>query len=845
MRFPFAVTLALREGRSSARRLGVYMGAITLGVAALVAINSFRANVVASVDAQSKTLLGADLRLSSGDPFTDSVRAVIDSVALAGADVSTMTSTLSVALADNGATRLVQLRALSGRYPYYGEYSTDPAELWGTLEDDRRALAEPELLVVLGLSVGDSVRVGELWFRVAGAVTSLPPEVSFRSAIAPRLFIGERWLGDTGLLRFGSLARYQAYLHMPDDGAVDAFLENNRALFRRDRVGVDTASEQAEELSFALDALGRFLGLIGLAALLLGGLGVASAVNVFVKEKRATIALLRCVGATQRTAFIAYLLQAALLGLGGAALGAGIGVALQPLLPMILGDLIPVDIAIGIHWPSVIAGLFVGVGVAALFALLPLLEIRGITPLQALRREVEPEAMRLDIWRVVAYAALFGGILALAIGQAGDLRRGLAFAGALAGTLLVLALFAWSLVRTTRRFFPRRASFVVRQGVASLFRPHNQTAAITIALGFGVFLVATLWLVQRNLLRRFDVSGDGPRPNLVAFDIQTDQTDDVLAAFESQGVQAPELVPIVPARIAAIRGRPVADILADSAARAPWALRREYRNTYRAGMSGTEQLTAGSWWDDAAPAPGGMSRISMEDDLARNLGVSVGDEITWDVQGVHIETRLTSLRRVDWARFETNFFVVFEPGVLENAPQSFVTLAQVPEPAVRSALQRDIVRRHPNISFVDLALVQETIARIVGSVTLAVRFMGIFSIAGGLLVLAGAVAASRFQRLRESALLRTLGATRKQVRQILFTEYAALGTLAGIAGVALGSAAAWGLSRFFFEMEFQLPVAPLLAASLGAAGLAVAVGLAGSRDALSRTPLAVLREVTD
>lgn len=857
MRLPFPLKLALREARSSTRRLGVYMGAITLGVAALVAINSFRANLVSSVESESRTLLGADLRLSSSRPFPQPVRTLVDSLTAAGHRASDVTATVSVALAPSGATRLVQLRAVSGGYPFYGAFSTTPPGVRGTLDHERSVILEPELVAALGVRVGDTLRIGATGFRIAGTVTGLPPEVSFRSAIAPRAFIGGRWLGETGLLQFGSLVRYQVYFQMTGTTAADRFIDRHRRLLRSNLVGFDTAREQAEDLAFALDAFGRFLSLVGLAGLLLGGVGVASAVHVFVKDKRPTVAVLRCLGATQRTAFIAYVVQSALLGLAGAALGAAIGIALQPLLPRVLGDLVPLDLRLGIHWPSVFGGLAIGVLVATLFALLPLLEVRGITPLQALRHDVEPARLRPDRWRILALAALAASTVALAIAQAGEWETGLAFAGGLAAVLALLAVTARALVQITRRAFPRRARFVVRQGVASLFRPHNQTTAMTVALGFGVFLIATLWMVQLNLLRQFSLEGEERRANLVAFDIQLDQRDDVAAAFAALGLEPPELVPIVPARMVAINDRSVADLMADSTADIErWALRREYRNTYRAALAASEKLVAGEWWDarssaldvarsarDVAPsASGALPRISIEDDLAQSLGVTIGDRITWDFQGRRIETRIASTRRVDWARFETNFFVVFEPDVLEGAPQSFVTLAQVPDAAARAALQRDVVRRHPNISFVDLALVQQTIERIIRRVALAVRFMGAFCVFGGLLVMAGAIAASRFQRLRESVLLRTIGATRRQVRQILLAEFLVLGTLAGLAGALLASAAGWGLVRFFFDMDFRLPLGIVLATSSGAAALAVIIGFANSRDALRSTPLAVLRE---
>lgn len=867
MRIGFALRLARREGRSSWRRLSVYMGAITLGVAALVAINSYRASVVGSVREEARALLGADLRLSSSRPFPDSVQAVLDSLEQAGTPVSTSVSTLSVVLTGRGATRLVELRAVSGDFPYYGSYDTEPGGLWpGALRAGREALVEPALLGDLKVQVGDSMRIGDVWFRIAGQITNLPAEMSFRSGVAPRVYIGASDLGATQLLQYGSLVQYSAYLALPDPARLDRFVEAHRPLLRRQEVGLVTAERQADRLATALDTLSRFLGLVGLTALLLGGVGVASAVHVFVKDKRDTIAVLRCLGATQGTAFVAYLLQAAMLGLLGAAVGAALGIAAQAALPAVLGELMPVQVHFAVSWGAVLTGLLVGLWVAMVFALLPLLEVRGIPPLRALRQEVEPERRR-DRWRAVAYAALMTSILGLSLWQASVWQAGLAFAVGLGITLAMLFLFAWLATRGLHRFFPRRARFVVRQGVANLFRPNNQTTAVSVALGFGVFLVTTLGLVQRNLLDRLRIDASTNAPNLVAFDIQPGQRAPVDSIFRALDLPAPGFTPIVTGRISALNGEPSERILADTARqregrggprrgregqrRGPerWALRRDYRNTYRDSLTASEQLVAGRWWttprrSQTDTGQAALPRISMEEGVAQDLGVGVGDRVTWNFQGVQIETRIANLRKVDWARFDTNFFVVFEPGVLERAPQSFVTLARVEGATRRQTLEGDIVRRNPNVTVVDLALVQETLSRIIDRVMLAVRFMAVFSIVAGTLVLLGAVGATRFQRLREGVLLRTLGASRRQLRQILLTEYLALGSLAGLTGMALGGTAAWLLMRFFFHLPFRLP--PLLVVVWpAAAGLAALIGLANSREAVRRTPLAVLREVAE
>ncbi len=385
----------------------------------------------------------------------------------------------------------------------------------------------------------------------------------------------------------------------------------------------------------------------------------------------------------------------------------------------------------------------------------------------------------------------------------------------------------------------------MRQGVANLFRPHNQTVTVTGALGLGVFLLGTLHLVQRSLLAQFSLDTQATRANIVVFDIQPDQLGGIVAAFRAHGEPAPAVTPIVPARLSRINGRTVDELLHDSAgpARNRWPLTREYRHTYRDTMVPTEVLTAGQWWNEKQRAKRQAARISLEEDIAAELKVGMGDRITWDVQGVEVETQVASLRRVDWARFTPNFFAVFEPGVLELVPQTYVTMAHLENARRRAVFQRDVVRAHPNVAVIDLAVIQQTLDRIVRSVSVAIRFMALFSLACGAVVLAGAVAASRYQRLREIVLLRTLGAQNRQIAQIVLTEYCALGALAAVVGAGLSVIAAWALTAFFFETAFHLPVrsvALLVTATITATAV---IGLANSGGAVRQTPLAALRQL--
>jgi putative ABC transport system permease protein len=365
-----------------------------------------------------------------------------------------------------------------------------------------------------------------------------------------------------------------------------------------------------------------------------------------------------------------------------------------------------------------------------------------------------------------------------------------------------------------------------------------------LAIGFGAFLLGTLYLVQHNLLSQLRLTGGPARPNLVLFDIQPDQLSAVERALQEAGLPRTQPTPIVPMRIRSVKGRPVTELLAGSSGEEQggpsnaWAFRREYRSTYRDSVVPSERVVEGIWSQAGQSPP----RVSVERGLAGELGVALGDEIVWDVQGVSITTRVGSLREVDWARFEPNFFVVFAPGTLESAPHSFVTLTRVPDAAARGRFQRLLAERFGNVSTLDLSLLQEALERLVERVVLAIRFMALFSLAVGVLVLVGALATSRFQRVREGALLRTLGATRGQVFRIVLAEYLSLGLLAVAVSLILAAGAGWAIARFVFEGSFTLPVVQMAALALVIVALTVIVGLANSRDVVRRAPLEVLRE---
>jgi putative ABC transport system permease protein len=855
--------MAWREGRAARRRLLLLTAAIAVGVAALVAINSFTDNLSRSVDDQAKALLGADLVI--GSPAAPSARldSLIDSlVAAPGRAKAAVTSFSAMAyVARTSGVRLVEVAAVEPGFPYYGEVKTNPAGAWATLQDAPQTLVDPAVLTALDAHLGDTLSVGEAKFRISGTVDNFPGDGSIRSAFGPRIFIPAAYLASTQLLKFGSRAQYRTFVRLAPGEVSATVAKGFRKPISAERGRLRTVEEDQDRLKSFLDQLGRYLGLIALVALLLGGLAVASAVQVFIRQKRETIAVLRCLGASTRQLFAVYLLQAGAMGLLGSVLGAALGVLIQLGLPRVLSGLLPLDVSVRVAPGAVLQGIGVGVWVALVFAVLPLLSIRRVAPLAVLRRPFEEgERTRPDRWMVLAAVVLGLSVAALAALQVRALLRGVMFAGGAGVALLVLWLAALGLVRGLRRWFPSKLQYVYRQGLANLYRPANQTVLVVLSLGFGGFLLTTVALMQQNLLSSFQVDRAPDRPNLVLFDIQPDQLAGLQAMLAEQQITFRGAVPIIPMRIAALKGKPVSQLLGDTTSRESgdgdrpgrWALRREFRSTYRDTVVASEKVLTGKWWDQLRQdriAFRGLGfgatdtvPISMEVDVAGELGVTIGDPITWDVQGLPVITRITSLRTVDWARFEPNFFVVFPGGPLDKAPQMLVTLARVPDAATLGRLQRSVAERWPNITSIDQSLVQRTIEAVVDRVVLAIRFMAFFSLATGAVVLVGAVAASRLQRLREAVLLRTLGASGGQVTRILAVEYAALGLLSAIVAKVLAIAAGWALMKWVFEIPFVLPVAALSVVPAGLVVLTVSVGLWSSRDVLRRAPLEVLRE---
>lgn len=844
-------SLAWRESRTARRRLLLYMSSISLGVAALVAIDSFSANIIQSVKDQSRALMGGDISFNSSKPIPPAIDSLFDSLAHQGLSFAHVTTFPSMAVVPRtSGTRFAQVRGVTDNYPFYGNIVTEPAGRWPLLTRGANAIVDPSLLTSLNARIGDTLRLGFGTFTIVATIKDVPGAAGIAEMLGPRIFIPAKYVAETQLLVFGSTADRMVLAKLPPGVDPDKFVKPLKKRVEDQQVRVRTVTQAEMSTQDAIENLSNFIGIVGLVALLLGGIGVASGVRAFVARKIDTVAVLRCLGASSGQVLAIYVVQAAAMGLAGAAAGAALGVAIQFLLPHVLTDFLPIDVQVSLVPSAVFTGLAVGGWIALIFALRPLLALRNVSPLQTLRRDTDADVLRMrwtDAPRIAVNAALVLSVIAIAFARAQTPRQAIAMSAATGIAVLALALSAALLSWAARKGLRTRWPYVFRQGVANLYRPGNQTRAVTLALGFGAFLVSTLYLVQNNILGRFTTAAAESRGNVVFFDVQQDQAAGLDSIVRGRGNDVVQLAPVVTMRIAAINGKRVTDMKTVSrgqpGGRASWALRREFRSTYRDKPAASETIVSGKWFSDSAvKVARDTGEISLEEGIANELNVKLGDIITWDVQGVEIPTRVTSLRKVVWTRFEPNFFVVFAPPVLKGAPNQYVLLAQVKDPAAVALLQREVVNRFPNVSSIDLTAIKRTVDKIVAKVSLAIRFMALFSLAVAIPVLFSAVSATRRERVREGVLLKTLGATRGQIARILLAEYSLLGLMGGLTGMLLSLAGGWAVVRYIFKTPFAPALAPVVGIAAAIVGLTLLIGVLAGRDVFKETPIAALRD---
>lgn len=836
----FFIRLAYRDSRKNIWKLFMFMSSVVLGITALVSINSFNYNLVRDIEFQSRSLLGADLRISSNKALTDNLRSMTDSLPGEKAEERELFSMAYLPSVDE--SQFVRIKAIEGRFPFYGKIQTQPAESASIYQQEGAALVDDGLMLEHGLQVGDSIKLGYEQFVIAGRLKSVFGSVSLGSSFAPAVYIPLNKLNATKLIQPGSLVDYVYYYKLPPEFDTEAW-ENNkdrRQAFRSESFRVTTLDDQKRNLDEAFSSLNSFLNLIALVALILGCLGVASSVFIYIKSKIHSIAVLRCIGFTGTDAFMVYFIQILGLGLLSVLLGIVLGSIIQIVLPIVLKDILPYQVELAMSPRAMLEGLVIGLAVTVLFTILPLLSIRSVSPLRTLRVSVESvrdkSYMRWLVYLIIAFS-LLGFLWYLT----SDLRVSLGFMLFLFVAFLLLYALASAVMWMTKRFFPRSWNFVFRQGLANLYRPNNQTRTLIISIGLGTAILTTLFIIQGLLLSNVSSMDAGNQPNMILYGIESDQREDLADITRSFGMPLTQQVPIVTMRLSAWKGKTKAQWMADSTRTASrWAINREARVTYRDSLESDETLLKG----ELKPYSNASDSIfiSLEEGYAEALDVGIGDELVWNVQGALITSYVGSLRDIEFRSMRTRFFIIFPEGVLEKAPQFHVLVTKSPDTKVMAEYRKAVVRKFPNISVVDLASILKTLNEIISKISYVIKFMAGFSILTGLIVLISSLLLSKYQRIRESVLLRTLGAQTGQVIKIYGTEYFLLGTISSATGIILALVGSYFMARFQLDLDFDFDLLPILAIFIFIVLLTLIIGLFNSRDVIRKTPLEVLRK---
>lgn len=837
---PLIVRLAWRETRAAWRHLLVLVICVALGVTALVAVTGFAGSIDRALAREGKSLMGGDVELRSPRPLDAAVEAALAPLVARGAIITRVRELAAMARHPaRGSTLLVELKAVDEGYPLFGRFETRPARSLAAQLANGGAVVDETVLTRLGVAVGDTVLVGDVAVVIRGVIANEPDRAGRLITLGPRLLVAASTLDDAGLIRLGSRVNYRTLLRLPDTLAPTAARAQLAMAVADPTVRVSAFDEGRPGWRRFYRQLTSYVGLVGLASLLVGGVGVAAAVRAFVTRKRDTIAVLKCLGATSRLLLAAYLVQAAGLGLVGSLAGAVLGTALTPLVGALLSGLVPLVLDTRPEVWALFRGVAIGTGLTVLIALWPLREVHAASPSLLFRRNVEAGTDSI-ICRAMAALPLVAGACALVLWQAASLTVGLIFLGAVAAALLLLAALAHGLAWLGRRRFPL-PSLALRQGLANLARPGGHGAGVVIALGIGVTLLVTVGLLEASLGAQLDLERRREAPSFFFVDLQPEQRERFEGVVREVSGATPAVTPVVRARLAALDGQAITRALIErrraGGEEAVAYYTRDYVLTAASALPSGNVVTAGQWWRDGASA---APQASVEEAAARHLGLGVGSRIAFDIQGVRLEAEVTNLRQVDWQTLTTNFFVILSPGTLDGAPTSYVATARVPRDA-EAAVQDAVVEAFPNVTAIPVRDVLERAGRLLDQMAVAVRAMALFAISAGVIVMVGALGASRYQRLSESMILRTLGATRSVVARVFAVEYACLGLTAGAGGSVLAAVLAWAVLRFVLDAPWALePLAVALGLTLPTV-VALAVGSLATWRVLGEKPLPVLR----
>lgn len=840
----------LREGRGGLGRLVFSIACLAIGVAAVVAIGALSRSFESGIQSNAKEMLGADLSVRAGLKMPDGWEAPLADIA--GAQWMIAREQAQVIQAGDGAdvrSLLAEMMVVSPEYPYYGDLELSPPGALPAIFAAGDVVVAADTATRLGVEPGGTLRISGKPLRVAAIVNNEPDRIIGFMYIGPRVYLSPETFAATGLADVSVGVRYKALVKLPEmtPEQIEAVKTSIEEAIEKSQTGsgrVETYIEGRPSLQRGLDRLGRFLGMIALLSLLLGGVGVAQAVRAWIAGRMDAIAVLKCIGMRPREIFLLYVAQAMLLGLIGSAIGAVLGLGFTALLPIVFREYIPADL---INWwqpRAALSGLMLGIAVATVFSLPPLVSVLRVPPVRVFRRNAEP--LPGARWVRVVTALITGfGIAALAGIQARSALIGFIFTGGVLTTALMLAGGAWLVMKIAARI-PRDWGRRVwlRHGLAAIARPGANTIPSVVSLGLGLLVLFTAGIVQNFLHQQLTGTLPEKLPSAVVLNARPDQIDGLRTLLESEKATDIVVVPLVMARLTAVDGKPMSEESPDDAenpggdrhARRAREGRSERALTYTADLPVANEVVEGAWWSKPD-----VPEMSLENEWAERRDLELGSILTFVLSnGNTIDFEVTSLREIDMGEMNIPLEVIAEPGYLDDAPQLTVATLRAPE-GRGTIMQNRITAAYPNVTFVPLSDVAERIAAQLNRIGWGVRLLGLFIVGAAVAVLAGTIGIESNRRGREVALLKTVGMTRREVAGVFAAEYALLGLVAGIIGVTGGGVVAWLMVVRALDTEFHWPYG-LFALAI-AAGMLVSVvaGITASIGALRKRPIEMLR----
>ena len=837
---------ALREMRGGLSGFYVFVACIALGSMAIAGVGSLAASLADGLSREGQVILGGDLS------FTLIQREIADNekTFLHGRGALSSAATLrAMARSEGGEATLVELKAVDGNYPLYGAVTLDPpsplTDALALKGGVYGAAADPTLLARLGVKPGARVTIGNAAIEIRAALTSEPDKLAGGIGFGPRLLVSEAALRATGLVQPGSLVRWNYRLRLAasdtSDAAAKAVTAQVRAALPEAGWEIRSRTNASPQLERNVDRFTQFLTIVGLTALLVGGVGVGNAVKSHLDRRRDTIATMKALGASGSRVFSIYLTQVLLLALIGGAIGAVLGAILPFVISWTFGAIIPLPLVPALHPAELMLAMVYGLLTALAFALWPLGRAHDV-PVGALFRDVVAAQPRLPRRIYIVFTTLAVLLLgSVAILLAYDRRVALIYVGVAAAVFLLLRLVG-SLLMSVARYAPRVRMTGLRMAIANIHRPGALTPTIVLSLGLGIALLVTVIEIDANLRQQFANELPAKAPSFYFLDIPADQAKPFGDFVRAQAPTAKiEEVPMLRGRIVSANGIRAEDLKPKE--EAAWVLQSDRGITYSGTVPDGSRLVEGQWWGEDYSGP---PLVSFEKRIADGLGLKLGDPVTVNVLGRDITVKITNLRTVDWQSLGINFVMVFSPHSFDGAPHTHLATLIYPDggtPAQEAAIIRSVAEKYPMVTTVRVKDALDAIGALIGNLVLAIRGASALTLLVAALVLGGALAAGHRHRVYDAVILKTLGATRLRLLGAYAIEYLLLGLATAVFGVLAGSAAGWLIVTELMHLKFAWQPVPAIAATAAAVLVTVALGLAGTFSALGQKPAPVLRNL--